>query len=361
MKKTNLCLWLSSLATLGLGMSAFAQAPAAPAAAFEDPHPYQSQVMLRSSAPGFTNGMLEVIPPVTTEKYYYYTPGIAAQKIEMNTSLIYDKRIPGTLVSTAVGINYSFYNTGSLSTVAADGYHTYYVSTPFKPAIIGGVYFTNFGTNEIVMVDSFGSIWNSGVLAPAIRVAGGNYFIDTKGVLTTFRSMGAAPCSPSVCSLAGMMTRKDGVDYSNANVFGGNFFGTNDGAIVTISAVNGFTSYNAHVSAMPKTLGGNFYIGTDNLLYTVDSSGNLTSQFTYDDAKGVTHTNEKFPVYETPVLIGYSFMKFADGSFILIDGTGIPHRSFMHVSYVGSNTNAKLESSFPASIDAKSIYMPKSF
>ena len=65
---------LLALSILGSGTLAFAQGPAAPAAAptpFMDPHPYQSQTTIRSTAAGLESGMIQVLPSVIVGEYKF--------------------------------------------------------------------------------------------------------------------------------------------------------------------------------------------------------------------------------------------------------------------------------------------------
>jgi len=176
-----------------------------------DPHPYQSQVTLRLIATGIDSGAVQVLPPVTVKEYKYHVPGSPDLKSEFNTALLYDKRnpLPDT---TGAGGNYTFYKDGFLTAVTADGAFYYYGKTNFKPATLGGVYFTDAVTNHIVLVDSYGYFWDSMTPAPAIRVVGGNYFIGQDGNLTTFKSSSRKrrgdddsiyPCSVFKCERCG--------------------------------------------------------------------------------------------------------------------------------------------------------------
>jgi hypothetical protein len=344
MKQKSFRHLLMGLAFLGTGTLAFAQTPttAAPAP-FMDPHPYQSQTSFRSKTPGINEGAIEVIPATIAASYRYHENGNEVPQVATNTAFLYDKRFltSAQLPIIAAGGNYTFYKDGYMSTVSADGLFDYKHQTAFKPEVIGGTYFTDSGTNNLVLVDSYGFYFNTYTAAPSIRLAGGNFYIDESGVMTTIKSMGAAPGNG-----IGMATVKAGLDFSDAILPGGNFVLMSDGTIVTISSITGYVSAPYTPEAGPKFLGGNYFVGMDNLLYTIDSDGNLKK-------------NSEYTVTEAPTVKAYSFMLFADGSFIFVDGVGIPHKSILRLSPT-ANIVQNL-SVFPAAIaiDPASIYLPK--
>jgi hypothetical protein len=338
MKQKTIRHLLASLAFLGTGTIAFAQTPAASPALFMDPHPYQSQIAIRSNGPGLNYGMVQVMPSVLVNQYTYHIPGVSAPAVAHNTALLYDKRNP-LPATVAAGADYTFYQGGYMSTISADGLFNYKGLTSFKPAVIGGVWFTDQGTNNLVLVDSYGYYFNTFTPAPSIRLAGGNFFIDQSGVMTTMKSMGVAPGNA-----VGMATVKTGLDFSTARLPGGNFLLMADGTIVTVSSITGYVSAPYTPDSRVRLLGGNYFVGMDNLLYTIDSDGNLKK-------------NADFVINGNPSIKGYSFMRFDNGTFIFIDGVGIPHRSILHVSSTG--TTVENLTTLPATIDPSSIYLPR--
>jgi hypothetical protein len=350
--KTTLCSWLAALSLIGTSSISFAQSlsppvvtsdvapvvaatpPAVPT--FVDVHPFQSQITIRSNGAGLENGNVQVMPAVTVGEYKYHVPGILDLQSAFNTALLYEKRNPlGATV--AAGGNYTFYDGGYMSTIDANGTFLYKGDVTFKPAILGGVYFTDSVSGHIVLVDSYGFYWDSMTAAPSIRMAGGNYFIDTTGVVTTFKSVGT-----DIGNGTGMMTVKIGMDFSSAKLAGGNFFVLGDNSIVTVNSVNGFVSMPYTVTTTVKVVGGNYFIGDDNFLYTIDNQGVLNKNTSY--------------VVGQPVLRGYSFLRFADGTFIFVDGSGMPHRSILDVSSTGIQVENLTQ--LPITIDMRSIYLP---
>lgn len=307
-------------------------------AAFIDYNPYQSQVSLRINSPGINNGNFLVIPAGTVGKYIYHTPGIQADQFALNTALMYDKRNPLPKVAVS-GANYTFYDGGYLTTLSGNGSFNYKGKTTFKPAIIGGVWFTEQDTNNLTVVNSLGNFLSTFKPAPAIKVAGGNYFIDQVGALTTMRSMGN-----DLYDIITMVTRWDGTSYNNTRGTGGNFFVSADGMIVTVSSITGFTK-SFKPTSLPKLIGGNYYIGMDDHLYTVSADGNLTM-------------TDDFTLSAVPNLMGYSFMKFPNGRILMVDSNGLPHDSLLHISSTG--TNVEVVKTISSNLDPKSIYLPKS-
>ena len=334
MKTTALCSWLAGLALLGTSSFSFAQT--APATPFVDVHPFQSQTSIRSNGAGLENGMVQVMPAVTVGQYQYHVPGVESMQSVFNTALLYEKRNP-LGQTTFAGGNYTFYDGGYMSTVDANGTFLYKGDVAFKPKVLGGVYFTDSVTNHIVLVDSYGFYWDSMLPAPSIRMAGGNYFIDTTGVVTTIKSAGTVPGNG-----IGMMTVKTGMDFSGAKLAGGNFFVLSDNTIVTVSSVNGFVSLPYTAGSAVKVAGGNYFVGVDNYLYTIDNQGNLKKNTDY--------------IVGQPVLRGYSFLRFADGTFIFVDGSGMPHRSILDISSTGIQVENLTQ--LPVTIDMHSIYLP---
>ena len=265
-----------------------------------------------------------------------------------NTALLYDTRNPLSATTNAGG-NFAFYEsttpgTSYLSTVNANGSFFYKGLQTFKPGVVGGVYFTDKTTNNLVVVDSFGFFWNTFTAAPAIRLAGGNFFIDQTGTLTTMKSMGVAPGDAT-----GMVTVKTGVSFADAEKVGGNYFVKRDGTVITVSSITGYYSAPYTPDARPVILGGNWFVGADKLLYTIDSDGNLK--------KDTDYTVSTAPADIASMTIGYSFIRMRDGSFIFVDGVGIAHKTILRISTTGTNVDQLTK--LPATIDARNLYLPK--
>lgn len=331
MKVNSLFHFLLAAGLLGSGTSSFAQAPA-----LADLHPFQSQTMFRMlPSTGNPSGMIEVIPAAQVKEFKYHVAGNPNPVSEFYTALLYDKRNPLPAISAAGG-SYTFYQGGSMSTTAADGTFVYKGKVPFTPKVLGGSYFTKAGSDQLVLVDSYGFYFDTYTAAPNIRLAGGNYFIDSSGFLTTIKSMGSAPGNG-----VGMMTRMSHMNFSDALAPGGNFFMKADGSIVTIASTTGFFSSPIIADSRPMILGGNYFIGSDRLLYTITQDGRLIK-------------NNAYIVNETPTIKAYSFMMFQDGSFIVVDGEGYPHRTMMHVSTTG--VQAASIKNLSSNIDRTSIY-----
>jgi hypothetical protein len=334
-KQSTFAMVAASLATVFTWSAAYAQT-AAPTP-FEDIHPYQSQTIIRQA-----DGMVLVIPAVTTD-YKIFVPGKTEPELYPKTALVYEKRNP--LPATyKIGGNFAFFQEASskslyLATVTAEGFLTYKGKVNFEPDTIGGNYFTKKGTNELVVVDSYGYYIETGIIASAIRLVGGNFFIDQDGSLTTIKSVGAAPGSN-----LGLVTKKTGWNFSDALVAGGNYFMKQDGSIVTIDAKNGFFSENAYTpESKPVQLGGNYYIGQDRAVYTISSEGGLFKTITLPSL---------------PITLGYSYMKFADGTFALVTANGGLHTEAVRVGAAGK---AEHITKIPASLDIKAVYTPNSF
>ena len=286
--------------------------------AFIDPHPYQSQTMVRYRDDSGNLGVIETISGPTLRAYKIWTPGVDDPTLYPNTIVLSDQSNPLPEMEF-MGGNYGFFKGNLLVTVGADGIFYYIGKQNYEVDVHGGVYFTKRGTNELVLVDSYGTFYNTGMIAPKIRLAGGNFFIDENGVLTTFKSMGAKPFD-----YTGMMAVKTGTNFSKVNRIGGNFFINEDDSVTTISAVNGFYSEKAYIpDSKPMTMGGNYFISEDQSLFTITEDGRLMK-------------NAKLP--STPTIYGYSYLKFADGSMVVIDGKGIPHSSFVRITEDGTHS-----------------------
>jgi hypothetical protein len=269
----------------------------------------QSQTLIR-----FSGGLIQTLPAVTVPNYSIYVPGVKAPTVVKDAALLYDKRNPLPTIAV-MGTNYAFLTNGTMVTVSDVGSLYYKGKTPYQPSVIGGNYFLNKGTNELIMVDSAGFYISTAHIAPKIRLLGGNFYIDQAGVLTTIKHQGAIPGITDA-----ILTVKNGWDFNSATLAGGNFFFRVDGSLVGINSENGnFVDYQKP-DAWPKKIGGNYFIGTDNVLYTVSNKGFLMKWQ---------------PVIGEMKRFGYSYMIDLDNDFIFVDGKGVPHTSMVRVSSTG--------------------------
>jgi hypothetical protein len=302
-----------------------------PAPQFIDIHPYQTASVIRQA-----DGTILVVPAVVAD-WKISTPGQVEPKVYQKTALVYEKRNPLT-ETEILGGNYMFTKGNYLSTVSAEGFFTYKGKMAFEPNLIGGNFFTKKGTNEIVVIDSYGYFIETGITAPAIRILGGNFFIDQSGVLTTIKSVGLS--GPGTKD--GLVVAKTGsaaIDCSYALIAGANYFLKQDGGIVTIDAKNGFYSMPYYPESKPALLGGNYFIGMDNAVYTVSSEGTLFKTMT---------------LKERPTLMGYSYMKFADGTFAIVTGNGGLHTEAVRV---GAGGKSEYITKVPNALESKT-YIP---
>ncbi len=303
---------------------------------FVDVHPFQSQIAFRVNTKGIFDGMFQVIPAVTVEEYKYRVPGVSGMQSAFKTALMYDKQTSLPEISVSGG-NYTFFGNGYMSTIAADGTFFYKGKTTFEPAVTGGVFFTEKGTNNLVVVDSYGFYYNTFTPAAPMKVVGGNYYIDEDGNLTTIRSMGIKPADAT-----NMVTHLTGFNFKDIRSAGGNFFVKSDGAVVTISSETGLFKVFTP-SAAPKLLGGNYFIGMDDRLYTVAGDGNLTQ-------------TDDFTLSAVPTFMAYSMMRFPNGKILMVDGKGNPHDNLLRISDTGINVEPTKV--LPYAVDPKSIYLP---
>jgi len=214
-----------------------------------------------------------------------------------------------------VGANYAFFLGGVMATVSEDGSLNYKGKVNLQPEAIGGNYFLNKGTKEVIAIDSAGFYNSTGVIANNVRILGGNFYIDQAGTLTTIKHMGSAPGNP-----LGMITVKEGWSFNDVIRAGGNYMVKVDGSIVAINSENGFFSDVQKIETRPKQLGGNYFIGEDNVLYTVSDLGEVKKQM---------------PIIGKMKTFGYSYMIDGDGDFIFVDGKGVPHTEMVRVSSTG--------------------------
>lgn len=293
---------------------------------------HQSQTILR-----LTSGMIQTLPAVVAEEYKIFTPGVKEPFVVKKAGLLYDKRNPLPMLLTA-GANYAFFKGGVMATVDEVGGLLYKGKVPFEPAEsgLGGVFFLNKGTSEVIAVDSAGFYNSTGVIASNVRLMGGNFYIEDQlsgsartSVLTTIKHMGTEPGNP-----LGMVTKKEGWDFSDAIIAGGNWFEKVDGSIVGIASETGYFTESQKVESRPKKIGGNYFISDDGVLYTVDSAGKVKKQM---------------PIIGEMSAYGYSYMIADDGYFIFVDGDGTPHTQLVRVSTTG--IKAELVSKISGSLD----------
>ncbi len=311
-------------------------APLASPTPFVDLNPYQNQGFIRFKSSNAALGTFATLPAMATPTYTFTPVGQRLTQVVPNAALMFDKSAPVTDL-VAIGSNYAVDSAGYLISVSSSGF--FFVNkTTFKPSLVGGVYFTQKGSNNLIVIDSAGYFSDTFKPAPAIRLAGGNYFIDHTGVLTTIKAMGVSPGNA-----VGMVIQKDGVDFSDAEIAGGNFFVRKNGKAVTVSSLTGFYSDDYPLTAKPKFVGGNYYIGEDHKLYTFAADGSAPVAYS-------------LPAGTAPVGMGYSFFQLSDGSLRTIDSTGFPHSTLIHVSATGTRVEAL--TSFPSTVDFKSTYVP---
>lgn len=294
---------------------------------------HQSQTLIR-----FSTGAIQTLPAVTAD--FNLTPGAPTASIVKNAGFLYEK---GSSAATilSMGANYALNADGSILTVSENGF-LFNNKTTYSASAIGGNYFVNKGTNEVIVVDSSGCFSPSMTIANNVRLLGGNFFIDQAGLLTTIKHMGvgvnglAAPCS-----VVGMVIPKMGLgDFSSAIKAGGNYFLNVDGTIVGINSENGFFTSPQKVDSTPKQIGGNYFVGEDKVLYTVSDQGFVM---------------KKSPVLGKILVYGYSYLLADDGYFIFVDGKGIAHTELVQVSGTGSG---KVVSQIQGSFSLPTSFIP---
>lgn len=269
------------------GLSSHAQSPTPAATPFTDPNPYQSQTWYRHS-----NGVIRTFSAV---------PGPDAFQFD------HPNVLPTDVV--AAGSNFGIFKNRAgahlIGVVDAMGrFMQYDIVVEPEPGAVGGVYYLKKGARNVVVVDSDGAAMETAVLAPSVRLYGGNYYIEQDGTLVTIKSMGM-----DKWNWAGMVTSKRGLKVPPALLAGGNYFVDVDGKITTIASKNGYFS---DPIALPggdsvKIYGGTWLITTQDKLYTVDHLGALNF------ARKVT---------ETPSVRGYSYLVFPSGKFLAVRGDG---------------------------------------
>lgn len=293
---------------------------------------YQSQTLLRLEG---QNGLIQTLPAVTVGEFNVFTAGVKDPMKVKDAALLYDKRNPLPAM-TSVGANYAFFAGGSMATVSENGSFYYKGKMTIEPGALGGVYFLNKASGEIIAIDSSGFYNFTGVIAKNIRIFGGNFLIDQAGVLTTIKHMGTAAGNPM-----GMVTAKTGWSFNDVVRAGGNFMVKVDGSIVTVDSENGFFSMPQKVESRAKQLGGNYFIAEDKTLYTISDKGEVLKQM---------------PVIGEMVHYGYSYMIDADGDFIFVDGKGIPHTEMVQVSTTG--IQSKIVKQIGGKLDIHQNFIP---
>ncbi len=328
MKLTQSLLLLS---ILGLGLSAHADT-------FVDPHPYQTQTLIRylkGENPAESGTIYKM--QANASDYTYWVPGEGPQKIP-NTPVMYAYE-NGLAPISVMGGNYFFFKDNTFGTLSADGIFTYNPAPrQWQPGVVGGVFYTKQGTEELVMIDSFGNEYSdTKIITPNIRLAGGNFFIDEEGYLTTFKSAGE------------MMTRWNAAGnpkYPGAFAVGGNYFAIRDTVngkptvkLVTIDSQTGFYSAPFTPDTQPKFFGGNYYIDQNDVLFTVDS-------------RGISYKTD--PLRPNPIVKGYSYILYGDGSISFIDHSGAVRDSMTLVKNgVGTTLNQ-----LNTDIELSNVYLP---
>ncbi|MBS1958695.1 MAG: hypothetical protein JST80_04405 [Bdellovibrionales bacterium] len=329
---------LSILLSLSqLGTAAFAQT-AAP-----DARLYQTTTYLR-----LASGIFDTLPAQTYDfaildpKSFrpILDPLTGEARIDHAQSYMFDNRTPFKKIVVA-GSNYA---------ITEDNFMIAFSSLMDKPILIpgkidfevadaSGVYFVKKGTREIVTVSSTGAVNRStGQIAPAIRLKGGNFFVDADNNLWTVNYLG-------------VINKLNNYKVPLAQLAGGNFFYQSDGKIVTIGSdgfppkdANGLWSTGFMPTAKPKTFGGNYYIGDDNVIYTVS----------YD---GKSYKNGSVPAGKIRTL-GYTYAVMDNGSFFHVDGLGVVHLDAVKVS--PTKTSYVKISKMSEAIDPSSVYTPNS-
>ncbi len=271
---------------------------------------FQSQTLLRH----YDSGLIQTLPAATANEYKIFTPGVKEPFVIKTAALLYDKRNPLPAIAM-MGASYAFLSDGAMVTVDESGGLFYKGKVAFQAGALGGNYFLNKGTDEVIAIDSAGFYNSTGVIAKNIRLFGGSFYVDQAGVLTTIKHMGMAPGNP-----LGMITKKEGWNFSDVVRAGGNFMVKVDGSIVGINSENGFFSDAQKVDSRPKQLGGNYFIAEDKTLYTVTDQGEVKKQM---------------PIIGEMKHYGYSYMIDGDGDFIFVDGKGVPHTEMVRVSTTG--------------------------
>jgi hypothetical protein len=337
---------LFALSILMMSTMASAQTPSAsPTATPVDPTLFQTTSFIR-----LQNGDFETIPaqtyefknldPVTFKPIV--DPLTGKEQVDKNETYIFDARNPFAKVA-ASGANYA---------ILADKSMVAFSSTWDKPIAKGKLQFDvetyggNFmikkGTREIVTISSTGYVnFFTKAIAPAVRLVGGNFFIDANNDVWTIDNKGNVNYHDSSKVYKDASGNKWSYSkYPLAQIAGGNYFYQQDGSIVTITSIGtvlpAFTP-----NVRPATLGGNYYIGTDGIIYSIR----------YD---GVSFQNGKS--LGRPKYLGYSYILYDTGSFAMVDGMGVVHTDAVRVT----STKSKFTkvTSIKDLIDPVSVWTP---
>ncbi len=208
---------------------------------------------------------------------------------------------------SSFGQSYLVLNNGVTLTIDLNGYlydfsHFY---LPYKIKHNGGQFFVE--EEKLITIDSKGLVYEKDLEVSGINGKGMNYFINSDEELITIDKDGFyfkydedTSVFKKAVSFGGNFflvkpeKRKpqidiytinekgnyfkmtlDGLNPSDINLTGGNFFQTKDGKTYTVSKAGFiFSKPDMKVSAISKT-GGNFFIDANGLLYTVSDEGLL--------------------------------------------------------------------------------------
>ena len=302
-----------------------------------DPHPFQTQTLIQfvpnmqQQGIGLQGSLYKV--SADAQDFSFTIPGEDPTEIKNTVQMVEHRRNPLPEI-TLMGGNYFFFKGDRFATLSADAQYLNYDPVPktWEPEVMGGVFFTKKSSDEVVMVDSYGNLFSETHLyANHIKIAGGNFFIDQDGVLTTFKASGAVV--NGMQTYQGMMIQKNGPNdprFSEIAGVGANYFvyhvrskntrGPQKDTLklVSINSENGFYQSPVVLKSKPKFYGGNYFIGEDYLLYTIDSQGGF-------------HQNQRI-LYSPILVMGYSYFLHENGQFTVVDQKGNPHTSITRIS-----------------------------
>jgi hypothetical protein len=298
---------LSILTTFGvLAAAASAQTQTTPSPLEKDNHPYQSQTMLY-----FESGA----PQALTSVVRSYSVNGAGNKLKtVSSTTLFEQNVAAPAL-IAQGSNFAFLDGKILQTVSADGFVSTSIPLTYTSETVGGVYFTKKSTRELVIVDSYGSYYETGIIAASIPFAGGNFFIDSDHKLTTIKSSGLYYTGTDGNRYRGWAGMKSTYteDMSSVDRVGGNYWVNGDGTLGTVNSETGLYYNHLTNDSRPKRFGGNFFIGEDSILYTVNYAG-FIKKFSKIDVEKVKH-------------VGSSYIEFNDETLLTIDYDGMTHSS----------------------------------
>lgn len=303
-----------------------------------DPTLFQTTSFFRQTSRNGVPGDFEVIPAQTRHfeildpKSFkpVLDPFTGKPRVEKDVVFFYDARTPFGKIE-ASGANYAILADKSMVAFSS----TWHKPIPkgkiqFEVDTYGGNFLIKKGTREIVTVSSTGYVnFFTTVIAPAVRLVGGNWFLDVNNDLWTIDHKG-------------FVYHLTGSKYPLARLPGGNFFYQQDGTIVTIGS-NGLPLPAFVPDSKPARLGGNYYVGEDGVLYTVR----------YDGASFKT-----FAVSGRVIALGYSYLIYGEGQFVMVDGMGMAHADAVRVS--STRTQFVKVSAIVDLIDPQSVYTPNS-